>query len=150
MLRFSALQEMLLQQKNQHSIKFAMEDIVAAIDELRANSSAGPDGFPAILLKNCKSALAKPLFIFWKRSFDEGHIPLFLKQSLISPIHKGGNKALRANYRPVALTSHLIKIFEKVVRKNVAEFMDMHKRFNENNHGFREGTLMCESTPCTL
>ena len=32
---------------------FNEEDIIAAIDELKPNSSAGPDGFPAILIKNC-------------------------------------------------------------------------------------------------
>ena len=121
------------------TISFNEDDIIAAIEELKADSSAGPDGFPAILLKNCKLSLSKPLFILWKRSFDEGHIPVPLKKSMISPIHKGGSKALRANYRPVALTSHLIKIFEKVLRRNVAEFMDMHGKFNPNNHGFREG-----------
>ena len=65
------------------------EDFVAAIDELKPTSAAGPDGFPAILLKVCKYALAKSLFIFWKKCYDEGTIPLALKKSLITPIHKG-------------------------------------------------------------
>ena len=115
------------------------EDFVAAIDELKPNSAAGPDGFPALLLKVCKYALAKPLFMFWKKCYDEGTIPLSLKKSLITPIHKGGSKAVKSNYRPVALTSHIIKIFEKIVRKNIASFMDKNNKFNSNQHGFRAG-----------
>ena len=39
-------------------ILFDLEDIVAAIDELKANSSAGPDGFPAILLEKLQISLS--------------------------------------------------------------------------------------------
>ena len=43
-----------------------------------------------------------------------------------------------ANYRPTALTYHLIKIFEKVIRKNIVSYMDKHHLFNESQHGFRQ------------
>ena len=115
------------------------DDFIDAIDELKPNAGAGPDGFPAIFLKLCKFTLARPLYIFWKKCFDEGTIPLSLKKSLITPIHKGGSKATKSNYRPVALTSHLIKIFEKIMRKNISAFMDEHNKFNTNQHGFRAG-----------
>ena len=40
---------------------------------------------------------------------------------------------------PVALTSHLIKVFEKVVRKHIVQFMTEHTLFNSSQHGFRGG-----------
>ena len=43
------------------------------------------------------------------------------------------------NYRPVALTSHLIKVFEKVVRSHIVNFMSDHTLFNSTQHGFRGG-----------
>ena len=45
-------------------ITFASEDMELAISELRSNAAAGDDGFPAVLLKNCKSALLLPLTVF--------------------------------------------------------------------------------------
>ena len=36
-------------------------DFEEMIDELDQTSAAGPDGFPAIFLKNCKKSLSKPL-----------------------------------------------------------------------------------------
>lgn len=122
-----------------NNISFNAKDFEDAIDELKSNSAAGPDGFPAILLKNCKKELSCPLVLLWKSSLHEGCVPEKLKKSLVTPIHKGGSRATAANYRPVALTSHLIKIFEKIIKKNVVKHMDDNNLFNENQHGFRAG-----------
>ena len=44
-----------------------------------------------------------------------------------------------ANYRPIALTSHLVKTFEKVVRNYVVNFIEENDLFNNSQHGFRTG-----------
>ena len=56
-------------------ISFTENDIVQAIDEVRNNSAPGPDRFPAVLLKNCKNELAKPLCLLWRHSLDTGEVP---------------------------------------------------------------------------
>ena len=70
---------------------------------------------------------------------EYGDIPLILKTSVITPIYKGGDKQLPKNYRPVALTSLLIKVFEKVLRSHVVAFIEEHNLLNPNQHGFRTG-----------
>ena len=52
-------------------------------------------------------------------------------------VHKGDSRAATANYRPIAFTLHIIKIFEKILRKNIVNFMDFNNLFNNNQHGFR-------------
>ena len=54
----------------------------------------------------------------------------------IIPIHKGNNRGIAANYRRVALTSHLIKLFEKVLRNGMITFMEENNLFNPEQHGF--------------
>ena len=90
-------------------LAFTVEDIINAIDELSNNSGSGPDGVPAILLKRCKNELSLPLFLLWRNSLDNGLAPHQLKTAHITPIFKSGHKGLASNYRPIALTSHLIK-----------------------------------------
>ena len=80
--------------------------IFSAIDELKINSAPGEDEIPAILLKNCKETLAKPLFKMWNYSFENSKIESKSLSSLIVPIFKSGNKVDSLNYRPVSLTSH--------------------------------------------
>ena len=120
-------------------VVFTEEDIIDAIDELRNNSASGPDGLSAILLKKCKTSLAKPLYSLWRDCLDHGITPSKLKEAHIIPIHKGGNQGVASNYRPIALTSHLIKIFEKVVRNCLAQFLEENELFNKTQHGFRFG-----------
>ena len=118
-------------------IVFTEEDIVAAIDELRNNSASGPEGLAAILLKKCKLCLAKPLYGLWRDCLDRGITPVKFKEAHVIPVHKGGHQGVAANYRPIALTSHLIKVFEKVVRNKLVEFFDENNLFNSSQHGFR-------------
>ena len=115
------------------------EDLVDAMSELSPTSAAGPDGVPAILLKNCRLVISRPLALLWGKSLQDGKIPAICKTANIVPIHKGKSRAVPANYRPVALTSQLIKIFEKVVRRKIVSHLDRHNSFNTSQHGFRAG-----------
>ena len=130
-----------LQETNLHDIEFSETDIIEAINELKLESAHGPDGFPSIVLKRCSKLLAHPLCILWRKSLDSGIIPSSLKEATITPIFKGGNisKGFAKNYRPIALTSHVIKIFEKVIRKSVVKYLERNNCINCNQHGFRAG-----------
>ena len=121
------------------NIEINEEDFHEAITSLSTNAAAGPDGFPAILLKNCKENLAKPLTLLWRKTQSDGIVPDKLKTMLITPIHKGVSKSIAANYRPIALTSHLIKLFEKILRKHIILHMNSNNLFNDSQHGFRSG-----------
>ena len=94
---------------------------------------AGPDGFPVILFKKCKSVMVTRLKILWTQSLNEGVVlPDKMKRYLIIPIHKGGSKSDPASYRPLSLTSYLIKLFEKVLKKHIIKHMNDNKLFNDS------------------
>ena len=94
-------------------INITREDIIDAIKTISPNSSGGPDEFPAILLKQCSKSLAHPLQLLYKASLKTGETPTDLKRAIITPICEGGSRNLPKNYRPVALTSYLIKTLKK-------------------------------------
>ena len=120
-------------------ITFTEEDFINAIDELSNNSSSGPDGIPSIFLKKCKSSVSVPLTMLWRKALDMGVTPLLVKIAHIIPIHKGDHRGLAANYRPIALTSHLVKLFEKVIRNKIVSFLEENCLLNPSQHGFRRG-----------
>jgi len=119
-------------------ICFTEDDIVSALKELNPYS-ATPDGdIPARILTSCKENIAVPLMLMWKKSFDEGVIPPSLKTQYITPIYKKGSRTEAANYRPVSITSHLIKTFERVIRKHLVSYLEGNGLMSDGQHGFRK------------
>ena len=115
------------------------EDIISAIAKIPSDSASGPDGIPAILLKNCAEELAYPIKLIWSESFHLGIVPQFYKDTCITPLFKKGDRARAVNYRPVALTSHVIKIYERILRNAMVEFIEENQILCDNQHDFRSG-----------
>jgi hypothetical protein len=97
-------------------LHFTELDIMKAIEEIKPNAASGPDEIPVLRLKNCKESLAKPIHLLWSRSLEICDVPDFYKFSHVFPLHKKDSRAIAANYRPNSLTSHVIKVFERVIR----------------------------------
>ena len=104
--------------------------------EFACNSAADPGGFPAMMLNKCRSSHAYPLLFIWKKSVNEGIMPSSWKLGNIIPIHMGKSRAIIKNDCPVALTSLLVKTFEKIVCKQLVRYFDEHDMFNDSRHGF--------------
>ena len=74
-----------------------------------------------------------------RKSIDEGMIPDVLKLAYITPIHKGGSRQKPEQYRPVSLTSHLMKVFERVIKKKIIKHLIEKQKLNDGQHGFVPG-----------
>ena len=118
------------------NINFSEQMIIDAISEI---SAPGPDGIQASFWKKCAIELAVPLQMLFIQSLESGIIPECLKRAAIVPIYKSGDKSLPSNYRPISLTPIIMKIFERVIRKQVTQFLTERGYLNSSQHGFREG-----------
>ena len=72
-----------------------------------------------------------------RKSLDEGYIPHSLLLMSICPLHKGGSRALPKNYHPVANTSHIIKLFERVIRRALVKHLEENGFMAPGQQGFR-------------
>ena len=113
------------------------DEIDAVIGEIKPNSSPGPDGIPAILLKKCKSTLIYPVKLLIQKSINEKTVPKYYKSSYICPLFKKGDRSKAENYRPISKTSHIIKIHERVLRRKIVQFIESNALLSQNQHGFR-------------
>ena len=120
------------------NVHFTDNDVRDAIDQLSAKAAAGPDGVLALLLKKCRDSLSRPLTILWKTSLKTGEIPNIFRTAFVTPIHKPSTSRCKAeNYRPVSLTSHLIKTFERVLKKSLQNYNEVTLALEDGQHGFR-------------
>ena len=78
--------------------------------------------------------------VFFEEELIYGRIiPDVFKMANITPIHKGGAKTKPEQYRPVSLTSHLMKVFERVIKKHILLHLINNNLINEEQHGFVPG-----------
>ena len=88
--------------------------------------------------KEAEDELSISLAIIWQKSLQTGEIPNVFKKAHITPILKpGAPRSHQSSYRPVSLTSHLVKTFERVVKSKLQNFMQVTMAFNDKQHGFR-------------
>jgi len=66
-----------------------------------------------------------------------GIYPQSLKCAEVVPIHKGGQKDVRTNYRPISLLSPINKIFEKIIYNRLYSYIAQNKMFSTDQYGFR-------------
>ena len=92
------------------------------IDPLRIQSifkhvctkkSTGPDGIAALLLKACAEELTPAWCPIFQRSVDSHTVPALWKKSIIDPVAKKTCPVDNNDFRPMALTSIIMKSFEK-------------------------------------
>ena len=75
----------------------------------------------------------------WRRCLDAGKMPQGPIRAIVTPIFKSDDKSEPANYRPVSLTNHITKIFERVLRKHLVQHLESQDLMNKSQHGFRDG-----------
>ena len=52
-------------------------------------------------------------------------VPEKLKEGIVAPIFKGGNKSEPYNYRPLVLTSHVSKLLERSVASQLLHHLKL-------------------------
>lgn len=92
---------------------FTVEEVRVELGRLRPCKAAGPDGVSPRLLKECRAQLASPLQILFNLSLHSGKVPALWKTSCLVPLPKVVRATEVNQYRPVALTSHIMKTLER-------------------------------------
>ena len=115
-------------------IDFNFRKVRAFLKSVNPNKAAGPDGIHGRILKNCAVSLAYPLSLIFRTSYNSGMIPKDWKIANVVPVHKKGSKTSVENYRPISLTSLVMKIFEKIIRDEL--MIKCETKIYTNQHGF--------------
>jgi hypothetical protein len=67
-----------------------------------------------------------------------------MKEAIVSPVFKKGDRNNAANYRPVSLTSICCKLCEHVISRELMNHLEENNLLSDQQHGFRK-KRSCES-----
>lgn len=88
------------------------EEMWESLTKMDALRSAGLDGIHPAIVKTLAEALKKPCTQLLNESLDEGRSPAEGLTSTVIPVHKRGDRDKCTSYRPVSLTSTMLKTLE--------------------------------------
>ncbi|KAK1784000.1 hypothetical protein P4O66_004501, partial [Electrophorus voltai] len=91
-------------------------DVRRVFKRVNTRKAVGPNGICGRVLKACADQLAPVFTDIFNLSLTLGIVPSSFKRSTIVPVPKKPRPSDLNDYRPVALTSVVMKCFEKLVR----------------------------------
>ena len=113
-------------------------DIEREILSIPRNKTYGLYSCPIHILSGAKHIISGPLSNIFNISVREGVFPSNLKQAKVIPVYKSDDETEPGNYRPISLLSIFNRIFEKLMYRQLKNFLDKHDILFKSQYGFRE------------
>ena len=107
---------------------------------LSARKASGPDNISSYTFKNCADQLAPVFADIYNSSLQQCIVPTCFKTSVIIPIPKKAKVSTLNDYRPVALTSVAMKVFE--YKSSTAGLLDPHQFAYQTNRSVDDAVAL--------
>ena len=105
---------------------FTEEEVRRQLSSCKPGKAAGPDGIPARVLKTCAMELTPILHSLFCQSYRTATIPTLWKTATIIPVPKKPRPSELNHYRPIALTSIIMKCLEKLLLNIILPLVTPH------------------------
>ena len=113
--RANTLTRMSIQTDNNITLAFTEPEVRKIFRKTHARKAAGPDGIRSRVVKMCASQISGIFTDIFNQSLRYCIVPKCFKQSTIIPVPKKSSVSCLNDYRPVALTSVIMKGFERLI-----------------------------------
>ena len=124
---------------NQLNFRITDSEITRAILLLKNNKSPGTDGIINEFLKAGKEILLPCITKLFNSIFNSGIYPSSWRVNTLTPIYKKGDRNDPINYRGIAVSSSLSKLFCSVLNRRLSNFLYNDQIIPINQIGFRKG-----------
>jgi len=103
----------------------------------KERKAPGPDNIHGAILKHAHKQLAVPFTHIFQRSIDDQSVPVMWKTSVIIPVPKKRCPVALNDYRPVALTSIVMKCLEKIIKCELLQIVYDLKLLDKNQFAYQ-------------
>ncbi len=107
------------QSSDDHVITVSEDEVRRELRRVNVRKAAGPDRITGRVLRSCADQLAGLFTSIFNESLATSVVPTPFKKSVIIPVPKNSRPSCLNDYRPVALTSTVMKVFERLLKKHI-------------------------------
>ena len=119
---------------------FSRAELERELGRLQAKKAPGPDDLTNEMLRQLGPAARTALLVLINSSWLTGEVPRQWRAAKVVPIPKTGkDKKLVSSYRPIALTSHLGKLAERLIKARLCFLAESRGLIPPEQVGFRPG-----------
>lgn len=118
--------------------RVSVVEVRDAINSLKPSGSKDIYSIDVRLLKSVKETIIIPLTKLINSCIDELIFPDGLKIAKCIPVFKKGDKTDLKNYRPISLLPIISKVYEKLIKKQILEFLNVNNILSNRQFGFRQ------------
>ena len=116
------------------------KEIEENLYQLKDGKAPGPDYITAEMLKHLGPSGIESIKWLLNWSWNKSTVPSKYRKAKIIPIHKTGKDPTHpASYRPISLTSHVVKLLEKILKDRLYSYVEANNLLPENQNAFRQG-----------
>ncbi len=116
--------------------------------QTKTGKSPGPDNISSRLLSSCAEQLAPIFYYIFQLSLNQQRVPRCWKQSTVIPVAKINHPKVFNDFRPVALTSLVMKSFEKLIKRDLLSKTE--HLLDPLQFAYRAGRGVEDATACLL
>ncbi len=106
-------------QSSNHVFTLSEDEVRRELRRVNVRKAAGPDGITGRVLRSCADQLAGLFTSIFNESLATSVVLTSFKKSVIIPVPKNSKPSCLNDYRPVALTSTVMKVFERLLKKHI-------------------------------
>ncbi len=107
------------QSSDDHVITLSEDKVRRELKRVNVRKAAGPDGITGRVLRSCTDQVAGLFTSIFNESLATSGVPTPFKKSVIIPMPKNSKPSCLNDYRPVDLTSTVMKVFGRLLKKHI-------------------------------
>ena len=112
------------------------DEVIWSLKSLKNNKATGKDGIKNEILKCESISLYKALTYTFNTILNNKNYPKQWLQNIITPIHKAGDSNDPNNYRGIAVSDSLNKVFTKIINDRLNAYLTEKEYWAPNQNGF--------------